>query len=36
MVGGGSHISWAGEVCNRYFEQVLDGGLQTHVYTYDH
>jgi hypothetical protein len=26
----------AGEVSNRYFEQILDGGLQTHVYTYDH
>jgi hypothetical protein len=24
------------QVCNRYFEQVSDGGLQTHVYTYDH
>jgi hypothetical protein len=36
MAGGGSHISRAGEVCSRYFEQISDGGLQTYVYTYDY
>jgi hypothetical protein len=36
MARGGSHISREGEVCNRYFEQVSYGELQTHVYTYDH
>jgi hypothetical protein len=36
MAGGGSHISRAREVCNKYFEQVSDGEMQTHVYTYDH
>jgi hypothetical protein len=33
MAGGGSHISRAGEVCNRYSEQISDGGLQTYVDT---
>jgi hypothetical protein len=36
MAGGGSHISRVGEVCNIYFEQISDGGLQTHIYTHDY
>jgi hypothetical protein len=36
MVGGGPHISRAGEVCSRYFEHISDGELQTYVYTYDY
>jgi hypothetical protein len=36
LAGGWAHLSRTGEVCNRYSEQISDGGLQTHVDTYGH
>jgi hypothetical protein len=36
LAGGWAHFSGTGEVRNGYFEQISDGGLQTHVNTYGH
>jgi hypothetical protein len=34
LTGGWACLSGTWEVCNKYYENISDGGLQTHVETY--